>query len=276
MLVFLLNLLIVFRIVRISNLTLKIVVDFIMSMIGVSMVNGLYFIVYGYIYNRTDFTVDWAGTILNGIIILMGIELVYYFKHLVRSREETEEARRKALQYRYDSLKAQVNPHFLFNSLNLLHSLVSIDQAQSKSFIYSLASMYRYILAKHNTDKVDAKEEFEFLDSYISVLDMRYDDKLKVSINGELSEGKQLIPFTLQLLIENVTKHNIISAKKPMSVNIHIKENEIIVSNPIIRSHTVNRGGFGLEYLKELYAAYGRNFRIDNDGETFTAHVPLL
>ena len=206
----------------------------------------------------------------------MGIELVYYFKNLVRSREETEDARRKALQYRYDSLKAQVNPHFLFNSLNLLHSLVSIDQAQSKSFIYSLASMYRYILAKHNIDRVDVKEEFEFLSSYISVLDMRYSDKLKISIIGDLPEGRQLVPFTLQLLIENVTKHNIISAKKPMNINIHVKETEITVSNPINLSHTVVPGGFGLEYLKELYSAYGQTFHIDNDGETFTAYVPLL
>lgn len=167
LLVFLFNLLIVFRIVRISNLTLKIVIDFTVSVAGACLVNGLYLVVYGCLHDD-PVTVDWAGSILNDIIILMGIELVYYSKHLMRSREETEEAHRKALQYRYDALKAQINPHFLFNSLNLLHSLVSIDQAKSKSFIYSFAIMYRYVLAKHNTDKVDAKEEFEFLESYIS------------------------------------------------------------------------------------------------------------
>lgn len=194
LIVFLLNLLIVFRLVRIDNLKIKICADASLSLGFCLIVNWLYLIITGYF--RTTH-VDWTGTVLNDIIILLGVEIVYYFTNLSESRKEIEQARRQILQYQYDVLKSQINPHFLFNSLNLLHSLVSIDTAISKQFIQELASMYCYIMAKQGCDRVTVAEEFSFLSSYVSVLEMRYNNKFSVEISGTPSEGREMIPFTM-------------------------------------------------------------------------------
>ena len=202
--------------------------------------------------------------------------MVYYFTRLSRSRQETEEARLKAVQYQYDALKAQINPHFLFNSLNLLYSLVSIDTVKSRLFIRELSRMYRYIMAQQNCSSVSVAEEFAFLSSYISVLEMRYNNKLSVNIQGEPSSEKRIIPFTMQLLIENVTKHNAITARSPMRVTIIISEEEIIVMNPLFPRETESVSHIGLRYLSQLYATQNRHFNTQKTDTSFTAHVPYL
>ncbi|MGN0205670.1 MAG: sensor histidine kinase, partial [Muribaculaceae bacterium] len=223
-----------------------------------------------------DTTVDWAGTILNDIIILMGVEMVYYFRRLSKARQEAEEARLLAVQYRYDALKSQINPHFLFNSLNLLYSLVSIDTVRSKHFIRELSRMYRYIMAQQNRECVSVAEEFDFLTSYVSVLEMRYNNKFKVKIEGQPASDRYIIPFTMQLLIENITKHNAITAKSPMDVTIAITEEEIVISNPVYPRETESVSHFGLRYISQLYGSHGKVFRVEKDNNKFTAHVPIL
>lgn len=270
---FILNILIVLRFVKIRNLKAKISVDLMLSVLGSLAVDWLYL---GIIGQFRDAKIDWAGTILNDIIILLGVEMVYYFRHLSKSRQETEDARRQALQYQYDALVAQVNPHFLFNSLNLLHSLVSIDTDKSKIFIQELAIMYRYIMAKQNCDRVKVGEELVFLESYISVLRMRYNNKFEVNILEAPSPEKEIIPFTMQLLIENVTKHNVISSKCPMVVSITSDAEGITVSNPIHPRASDSPGKMGLRYLYKLYSANGKTFSVNNDGHTFIARVPYL
>ena len=271
--VFLLNLLIVFRLVRIRDLKVKICVDVALSIATVCMVNWLYLIILGVFRGAV---VDWAGTILNDIIILLGVEMVYYFTSLSKALQETEEARLKAIQYKYDALKSQINPHFLFNSLNLLYSLVSIDTVRSKHFIRELSRMYRYIMAQQNRERVSVAEEFDFLTSYVSVLEMRYNNKFKVVINGSPDNNRHLIPFTMQLLIENVTKHNAITSKSPMTVCIDISDCEITISNPIYPRETESVSNIGLRYLTQLYSSHGKDFHVEKHDGHFTAHVPYL
>lgn len=273
LIVFLLNLLIVFRLVHIRNLKVKICTDAALSISAACLVNWLYLFISGAF---REAVVDWAGTILNDILILMGVEMVYYFTSLSRSRQETEEARLQAIQYKYDALKAQINPHFLFNSLNLLYSLVSIDTVRSKRFIMELSRMYRYIMAQQNRERVSVAEEFDFLESFVSVFGMRYNNKFDVIINGTPDPEQFIIPFTMQLLIENVTKHNAITAKSPMTVTIDITDDGITISNPIYPKETESVSHIGLRYLTQLYAAHGREFRVEKSTERFTAYVPYL
>lgn len=271
--VFLLNLLIVFRLVRIRDLKLKICADVALSIAAACLVNWLYLFILGVFRGAV---VDWAGTILNDIIILLGVEMVYYFTRLSKARQETEEARLQAIQYKYDALKSQINPHFLFNSLNLLYSLVSIDTVRSKRFIRELSRMYRYIMSQQNRERVSVAEEFDFLASYVSVLEMRYNNKFRVSIHGEPDADRYLIPFTMQLLIENVTKHNAITAKSPMDVSIDISENEITISNPIYPRETESVSHIGLRYLTQLYASQDKEFHVEKRDGRFTAFVPYI
>ncbi len=270
---FLVNILIVFRLVRIRDLKVKISIDAALSIFAACLDNWLYLLINGAF---REAVVDWAGTILNDIIILLGVEMVYYFTRLSKARQETEEARMQAIQYKYDALKSQINPHFLFNSLNLLYSLVSIDTVRSKRFIRELSRMYRYIMSQQNRERVSVAEEFDFLASYVSVLEMRYNNKFRVSIHGEPDADRYLIPFTMQLLIENVTKHNAITAKSPMDVSIDISDDEIIISNPIYPRETESVSHIGQRYLTQLYASQGKEFHVEKRDGRFTAYVPLI
>lgn len=270
---FLVNILIVFRLVRIRDLKVKICIDAALSIFAACLDNWLYLLINGAF---REAVVDWAGTILNDIIILLGVEMVYYFTRLSKARQETEEARMQAIQYKYDALKSQITPHFLFNSLNLLYSLVSIDTVRSKRFIRELSRMYRYIMSQQNRERVSVAEEFDFLASYVSVLEMRYNNKFRVSIHGEPDADRYLIPFTMQLLIENVTKHNAITAKSPMDVSIDISDDEIIISNPIYPRETESVSHIGQRYLTQLYASQGKEFHVEKRDGRFTAYVPLI
>lgn len=271
--IFLFNIFVVLKLVRIRDLKVKICVDIAISIAGASLYNLLYLVI---LRVFRDPVVDWAGTILNDILILMGVEMVYYFTRLSKARQETEEAHLQAMQYKYDALKSQINPHFLFNSLNLLYSLVSIDTVRSKQFIRELSRMYRYIMAQQNRKCVSLAEEFDFLSSFVSVLEMRYNNKFKVTIKGQPAYDRYIIPFTMQLLIENVTKHNAITAKSPMTVTIDITDEEIIISNPIYPRETESVSHIGLRYISQLYASHGKKFRVEKDDNKFTAYVPIL
>ncbi|MBD5356771.1 MAG: histidine kinase [Bacteroides sp.] len=273
------NLFIVFRFTISLSLHKKIIVDLLLSVVFTFGIGVVYLTVEFYLgqISHIEFSkMDWVGIFLNDITIFMCMELVYYFTKLLRSLKETEEARNLALQYQYDALKAQVNPHFLFNSLNLLCSIVSVDSGKAEYFIHELARMYRYIMAQQNREIVKLKKELEFLGSYVSVLKMRYNNKFQVIIEGTAEDDMYVVPFTMQLLIENVTKHNIISSALPMEVTIRISKTDIIVSNPIRQRFADSIGKVGLRYLTQLYAIKGNRFYIVNDGAVFSAHVPVI
>lgn len=272
-LVFCANLFIVFRLVKVKNLKVKIGIDFLVSILMSNFINLLYMGVLS-IFSNT--IIDWGGATLNDIIIFTAVEGVYYFKQLLLSSKKIDDAQRKALQYQYDALKSQINPHFLFNSLSLLYSLVTIDPTKAKLFIRELSHMYRYILAKDSCECVSVTDEMEFLSSYISVLEMRFDNKLRVEITGTPPPHACIIPFTMQLLVENVTKHNTITTLSPMTVKIKISSQEITITNPIFPRKANSISNIGLRYITQLYAAHHKTFSVDNDGEHFTAHVPYL
>lgn len=272
-LLFVINLQIVFRLVRLKDEKRKLAVDVTLSFVSTVAVNYAYLLIINLFQKAT---IDWAGTFLNDILILLGIEMVYYFKRTLRSRQEAEDANKMMLQYKYDALRAQINPHFLFNSLNILYSLVSIDSMKSKVFIRELARMYRYVMAQQNREIISVREELEYLSSYVLVLSMRYNSKFLVEISGETDLDRNMIPFTMQLLIENVIKHNVISSSNPMKVAIMIDKDMIVVSNPYQPRVSETVSHFGLNYLSQLYEARGYRFYTENDGKTFKAFIPLL
>lgn len=222
--------------------------------------------------------VDWGGSAFNAIFVFLGVETTFYVLNFKNSMRETEAQKQLAMQYKYDALKAQVNPHFLFNSLNILYSLIDIDKEKSREFVLSLSQMYRYIMSQQNRDTVPLRDEIDFLHNYVSVLMKRYRDQLTVVVNGEqLINEQSIIPYTMQLLVENVTKHNVISTRHPMVITITIGENNITISNPIQEKlQNEQSSHVGLRYLTELYQAHGKQFIVSNDGNTFVATVPYI
>lgn len=266
---FVLNLLIIFYLNLVKRLSTKIMLDVALSFLALFAVNMIYL--------QIARRIDWAGSVFNNIFIFLGLEVAFFVSNFSKSIREAEEQKRLALQYQYDSLKAQVNPHFLFNSLNILYSLVSIDPEKSKEFILSLSGMYRYIMSQQGKDRVPLKMEMDFLSEYISVLGMRYHNQFNVELHGMDNLGDQyIVPYTMQLLVENITKHNVISSRHHMLVDIVVGKEDIRISNPIVPRPSEQSTHMGLKYLTELYQHSGQHFHVENNGKTFTAIVPYL
>ncbi len=271
---FVLNLSLVFKLNRQRNIIRKILADVGISYLLLSAVNLLFLLV---MRNTDSAHIDWAGTMFCNAFILMGTEMSYYIHHYQKSLRQAEEYQRLVLTYQYNALKAQVNPHFLFNSLNILYSLIDIDRDKSRQFVMSLSEMYRYVMTQQDKERVRLEEELHFLSSYVEVLKMRYYNQFDVAVDGCGNVAHQeIIPYTLQLLMENVTKHNVISQRFPMKVRIVITERDIRIANPIRKRQSASPSGIGLRYITDLYRRHGKDFVYSNDGTTFEATVPYL
>lgn len=220
---------------------------------------------------------NWGGIILNDIIIFLFNEAAYLMYAYHKSVEKAKEAERLAIQLQYDVLKSQIDPHFLFNSLNILYSMSIIDAEKSREFILSLSQMYRYILLQHDKYSVKVKEELEFMQSYIDVLKNRYRNCLNFNVHGmEYISNQEIVPFSTQLLIENITKHNIIQSDMSMTVDIELKNDRMIISNPIRLKKTHTSSRIGLHYITEIYKTHNKEFKVTNDGTIFSACIPFL
>ncbi len=262
---------IVFKWLHFRDRLVKIVADIIVAVLTAVVINWIFAMLFTLI-TGWEAEIDWSGTLLNDLLVLMLIEITFYFKSLMLYQGEVEDMHRQVMRHKYDSLKAQVNPHFLFNSFNLLYSLVVIDPTSARTFIQNLAEMYRYVLDRHGRERVSASEEIDFIRSYIGVLTTRYRNKFSVvwtglSHDSDVLSNFTLIPFSLQILVENVVKHNVVSSRSPMSMEIKIDNDGISVTNPLSPRQTApgRSSGFGLEYLKSVYENAGRIFKVSHD-----------
>ncbi|GAA4275720.1 sensor histidine kinase [Aquimarina mytili] len=190
---------------------------------------------------------------------------------------ENEKLKQQNLQKELTALKNQINPHFLFNSLNSLNSIVR-DNKNATEFIKKLSFMYRYILQSGERDLVSLQEELKFLDSYVHLVKTRYQDRFIIDITiDEKHLQKEIPPLALQLLVENAVKHNEISKKNPLQVNIYSKEEIIYVENEIrLRTSFVDSTGNGLINLdKRYFLLQKQHISISNKKNIFRVKLPL-
>lgn len=223
----------------------------------------------------SGYEINYGSILAIYMITLLMIEMIYYMNSANKAAKKAEQAKREAIQFQYDAFRAQVNPHFLFNSLNILMDIIENDKDKAVEFTEALSDIYRYVLSTHRRARVTVSEEFSFLEAYIHILTLKYNQFLKVSILNQISSTKYIIPFTMQVLMENVTKHNIISDRHPMAVSITATDDGIVMQNPIRRKK--NSGtGLGLKYIMTQYRTFGKSFTISDDGEYFTVKIPFI
>lgn len=197
-----------------------------------------------------------------------------------RVNSEREEIEKGVAQAQFESLKNQVNPHFLFNSLNVLSSLVHIDPDLSEKFIDQLARSYRYLLEQKDKELVALKTEIEFVHSFSFLLKIRFEEKLKINIKLPAEAMNDLIaPLTLQLLIENAVKHNTISLEEPLIIDLFMdSDNYLVVKNNLqIRVQRMPSTGVGLKNIINRYkllTSAAPEFQLLND--TYIARIPLI
>lgn len=254
----------------------KSILDLVVSLAGLWLIN--YFYLWAGRMLAGSSAVYTAGTVLSNLLILLFVEVAYYVCLSRTLDRRAEEMRNKALEYSYEALKAQVNPHFLFNSLNILLSLIDLDKEKAKQCTLALTEVYRHVLSFRNRATVSLGEELELLRAYADVLTMRYYRQMDVRVVIENKEAlrRQVVPFSLQLLLENVTKHNEVSSSHPMTVDVIVLEDAVRVSNGVRPRHTSDHMGIGLSYIQRQYNRFGKQLAVSNDGRLFSAEIPLL
>lgn len=224
---------------------------------------------------------------MNNGLTVMALLSAYYLTANRRSgqqmqalRVQAERLQKEAAQAQFAALRNQVNPHFLFNSLSILSSLVEVDPKLSVKFINQLSKAYRYILEQRDNERVSLRTELDFIQAYTFLLTIRFDERLQVRANVADADRDQyqIAPLTLQLLIENAVKHNRMSDEEPLVVTIDREGDYLRVVNPFQpRPRTNESTGVGLTNIVSRYQLLSpRPVHIGEEGGTFVVKIPLL
>lgn len=252
--------------------------------VSLSLVSiGVYFLYLIKGYDTTDFfdhlfKIELTGA-LKQFSVWIVIGSVFFFYSIWRKAIEREQKlREENLKYKYRNLKSQVNPHFLFNSLNTLSELVYSDAKKADLYIQKLSSIYRYILENEETDLISLTDELKFIQQYFDLQKARNNDKIYMEINVQREDEYKIIPVSLQLLVENALKHNSMSQEKPLVVKIFNNEDYIIVSNTMRKKKTIeNSTQIGLSNLKERVSLImGRELIVNKEANQFVVKLPII
>ena len=218
------------------------------------------------------------STVLTVIVVSI-VEGVFFFKEWQKNLVITEKLQKEAMQSQLEVLKNQVNPHFLFNSLNVLSSLVYSDPTKAERFIEYFASVYRYILNIQGKMVVPLKDELEFLNAYLYLQKIRFNEGIVIKIDiEEQVRNLYLPPLCLQQLVENAIKHNIVGTEHPLTIHVYNSENDLyVVNNLQKRDEPLSSTGVGLKNLTERYFHFANvKPEFKEKDHSFIAITPLL
>lgn len=217
-------------------------------------------------------------SVLN-IIIITVIEAIVWFKRNQQSLVRAEKLERENSQIRYETLKSQLNPHFLFNSLNVLSSLIKKDSDKAQNFVDEFSSVYRYTLDVIEKPVVELREELDFAKSFLFLQKIRFDNAVDMEINVDASKLTYLVPpLAVQTLLENAFKHNKATTDSPLKIKIHNENDSLVVINnlqPKIKG--ADSKGVGLSNLKKRYELLGEKLpQYSVTEKEYIAKIPLI
>ncbi len=224
-------------------------------------------------------TATWIIYIIGTIGINLGFFTAYFINRWKDSIILTERLEKEKSVVQFDNLKNQLNPHFLFNALTSLNSLIFENPTLASQFLQQLSKVYRYVLQNKDKNFVSLQTEYDFIKNYILLLKTRFQDavSIDISIPNELKE-RALVPVTLQILIENALKHNIADRDKPLKIEIFIVSDYLIVSNNLqLRKLVDTSNKQGLDNLKSLYSFLtDKPVIVEHTENRFAVKIPLL
>lgn len=206
--------------------------------------------------------------------------IVFYIKEYKIKMEEANNLRQMSVQAELQVVKNQLNPHFLFNNLNVLSSLILQNNNEANRFIEEFSKVYRYILNYHDKELVELDKELHFIDPYIFLLQKRFSEGLHVEILiNDQQRNALIVPASLQLLIENAIKHNIISRQKPLFISVHTNgNNTLVVSNNLQPKKSIETStGIGLQNIIKRYKLVSnKEVIVQNNTGQFSVALPLI
>ena len=230
------------------------------------------------VFNK-DFPILFATSLLAQITVYC---IVFMINYALSAKSQMQEEREKAnmAQYRYVKLKHQVNPHFLFNSLNILDCLICEENTERASaYTHKLAGIYRYMLKSEEEMIVSLRDELVFVGLYVDLLKERFPSGFEVETDvPESLMSRMVLPCSIQLLIENATKHNTVNADNPLVIKLEATEDGVCVSNNIIPKMTKSPStGLGQKYIRQMYLDLtGKQIEITETEQKYSVTLPLI
>ncbi len=205
--------------------------------------------------------------------------VVYFYNRYQKNKVKEQKVIAGAASAKFDALKNQLDPHFLFNSLNVLTSLIEENPDSAQKFTTSLSKVYRYVLEQKSKELVTVDEELNFARTYMSLLKMRFEDSIIFEIPDKASNPEsKVVPLSLQLLLENAVKHNMVTSNKPLHIKIYEDGNHLVVMNNLQPKQIVKKSsGVGLENIKQRYKLLSeRKVYINQREKDFAVAIPML
>ena len=206
-------------------------------------------------------------------------ESFYFSNELRKSVEEKEMLKRESLKAQIDALKTQVNPHFLFNNLNTLCAIIPDNPQQAIDFVQQLSKVYRHILEVRDETSIPVKDELDVLKAYAFLLKTRFGSNIEIEIDVPDSKlNNKIVPLSLQLLMENAIKHNIISMEKPLSIRVFTADGNLVVSNNLqMKNQVIENTGIGLDNIRNRYKLLGdKTVKVVSDQNSFNVYIPMI
>ncbi len=233
-----------------------------------------------------DFPLDsmfMASTWVMYVLATLGLNAIFFLDYFIDRWKEsirmTERLEKEKTQVQFDNLKNQLNPHFLFNALTSLNSLITENQQLASQFLQHMSKVYRYVLQNKDKNFVSLQTELDFIKNYVFLIETRFGGALKIKF--DISSGmndRAIVPVTLQILIENAIKHNVIDQDRPLNIDIFSSGDYLVISNNLQKRRTVETSNkLGLENLKSLYAFLTeRPVIIEELEDRFNVKIPLI
>lgn len=224
-----------------------------------------------------------AANYVESSVITFIVLLVFHSLHFYKIYQENKVTQQKIIagtaNAKFESLKNQIDPHFLFNSLNVLSSLIEENPDNAQRFTTSLSKIYRYVLEQKDKELVSVEDELSFAKTYMNLLKMRFENSLFYELPTEnINPEAKVVPLSLQLLLENTVKHNIVSEQKPLHIRIFIDKDYLAIQNDLQKKEVLqDRQGVGLQNIVNRYGIItDRKVKVQEDEKNFTVRIPIL
>lgn len=222
---------------------------------------------------------NYVVSILITFFVSISIYAFQFYKSYQDNKIKQQQVIAGNANAKFESLKNQIDPHFLFNSLNVLSSLIEENPDNAQKFTTSLSKIYRYVLEQKDKELVTVAEELAFAKTYMNLLKMRFENSITFELPENFANDQaKVVPLALQLLLENTIKHNIVSEQKPLHIKIFIDENNLVVQNDLqIKEVLGDRKGVGLQNIISRYAILTeRKVAIIQTENQFSVRLPIL
>ncbi len=231
------------------------------------------------VFYQNETMANYVVTIIITFFVTLAFHAFYFYKTYQENRVNQQKIIAGNASAQFESLKNQIDPHFLFNSLNVLSSLIEENPEIAQKFTTSLSKVYRYVLEQKDKELVSVAEEIAFAKTYMDLLLMRFENGITFEIPENIdNEDAKVVPLSLQLLLENCIKHNVVSEAHPLHVKIGIVNNLLVVTNNLQKKETVlDRKGVGLENIINRYGILtNRKVLVEENEKEFKISLPIL